>query len=687
MKEIEDPDLESTEWKEIDNYPGYYISVNGELYSKNGRYGKCGYIKPRINKKTKRYEISLFDKKHNKHKETISRLVAKSFIPNPNNLPIVRHLDDNPDNNCVSNLAWGSQKDNMQDAIRNKTFRFFTNEDVRNANLVRMRGVKAYNIKSKEITEYESEAEASRKTGICQSEISTSVLSDPHCIRGDYAFCYITEDINDKNIIDHRRFRKILATNIDTNETMDFIGQSEAAKELNMSISAVSMCLSGKMKSSKGWKFEYIDKGDNDMPINKFPEYEYIPGPENKGRGRNMFRGIDLGFGGYVYAEPGMYEHVALLDVQNMHGASIENLNLFGKYTQNYANLRKIRNCIKVGDFETPKTMFDGKLIPYLNDKSKAEALSAALKLPCNQTYGLTQTSYKNPAKDERNVNNIVALRGAIFMKMLQDELENKGFKVIAIRTDSIKIPDATDEIIKFVQDYALKYGYVMEHECTYEKLCLVNDAVYVAKYDDKGIRNKGGKHASEWTATGTQFQVPYVFKTLFTHEKIEFRDMCETKSVKTEIYIDNYTENKNYTDKDAAELLMMTKAWNSKAPTALERCAKKLGYSLEEMGERYAYLKEQEAKTHYYRYVGKVGLFCPMKTHGGKLMREDGIDKDGNKKFSSVTGTKGYLWMESENVQLLGYEDDIDISYYRKLVDEAIDSINEFGDFEQFVA
>ena len=120
MVEKEEPDLTSDEWKELNKYPGYYISINGELYSKNG-----------------------------------------------------------------------------------------------------------------------SEAEASRNTGIVQSEVSTSVLSNPHCVRGNYAFCYIEDDINDKNIVDHRKFRNILATHIETNETMKFVGQIEAAKELSMSISAV----------------------------------------------------------------------------------------------------------------------------------------------------------------------------------------------------------------------------------------------------------------------------------------------------------------------------------------------------------------------------------------------------------------------------------------------------------------
>jgi hypothetical protein len=678
LVEKEEPDLTSDEWKELNKCPGYYISINGELYSKNGRYGKCGYIKPRINKKTKRYEVSLFDKKHKKHKETISRLVAKAFIPNPDNLPVVRHLDDNPDNNHVSNLAWGTQKDNMQDAIKNKTFRFFTKEDTRNANLVRMRSVKSYNIKTKEIIEYESEAEASRNTGIDQSEISTSVLSNPHCVRGNYAFCYIEDDINDKNIVDHRKFRNILATHIETNETMKFVGQSEAAKELNMSISAVSMCLSGKMKSSKGWKFEYIDKGEYDMPINKFPEYDYIPGPENKGRGRNMFRGIDLGFGGYVYAVPGIYENVALLDVQNMHGASIENLNLFGKYTQNYANLRKVRNCIKAGDFETPKSMFDGKLIPYLQNKEQAESLSAALKLPCNQTYGLTQTSYSNPAKDERNVNNTVALRGAIVMKMLQDELEEKGFPVCHIKTDSCKVPGATPEIIKFIQDYMLKFGYIMEHECTYKKMCLVNDAVYIAKYDDKGIRNKHGKHANEWTATGTQFAVPYVFKTLFSHEPITFNDFCETKSVTDgALYLDM---NEDLPDVSFYEKCKETKGKIERGVKVTQKAVKEL----EELGDiTDEELDSEIAKGHNYQFIGKVDSFVPVLegTGGGILLR---YDKD---KYQAPSGTKGYRWQEAEVLKKLNKEDCIDKSYHRTLVDEAVDSISQYGDFEWFVS
>lgn len=51
--------------------------------------------------------------------EYVHRLVAQEFIPNPENHPLVRHLDDNPKDNRVENLAWGTYSDNTQDKLRN----------------------------------------------------------------------------------------------------------------------------------------------------------------------------------------------------------------------------------------------------------------------------------------------------------------------------------------------------------------------------------------------------------------------------------------------------------------------------------------------------------------------------------------------------------------------------------------
>ena len=351
-----------------------------------------------------------------------------------------------------------------------------------------------------------------------------------------------------------------------------------------------------------------------------FPGYKFESG-------KSIYRGEEVGEGGYVYSEPGMYGNVALLDIASMHPASIIAEQLFGtEYTKRFQEIRDARVAIKHGDFDAARAMLDGKLAPYLDDESKAKDLAQALKIAINSVYGLTSAAFDNPFRDPRNIDNIVAKRGALFMINLKHEVQSRGFTVAHIKTDSIKIPDATPEIIQFVMDYGKQYGYTFEHEATYDRMCLVNDAVYIAKYKD-----------GEWTATGTQFQVPYVFKKLFSKEPIEFADMCETKSVSSALYLD---------------------------------------------------LNETLADDHDYQFVGKVGSFCPIKPGcgGGELLRE-GTDRDGNVKFAAATGSKGYRWLESEMVKNAGKEADIDRSYYDKLVDAAIDAIGKYGDFYWFVS
>jgi len=368
--------------------------------------------------------------------------------------------------------------------------------------------------------------------------------------------------------------------------------------------------------------------------INSFPGYEFVDG-------KNMYRGDDLGKGGYVYAEPGMYGNVALLDVASMHPNSAINLNAFGDYTQNFKDILDTRIAIKRGNFEEAKHLFGGRLAPYLNDESSAAALAQALKIAINSVYGLTSANFDNPFRDVRNKNNIVALRGALFMRTLQDEIKKRGFKVAHIKTDSIKIPDATPEIIQFTLDFAKQYGYEFEHEATYDRMCLVNDAVYIARYAsaEDCIEQYGyspgdnKKKGGQWTATGTQFQIPYVFKKLFSKEDLEFDDLCETKSVTSTLYLDMN----------------------------------------EDLGE----------DEHNYIFVGKIGRFCPIKPGcgGGILYRE----KEG--KYYAATGTKGYRWLESEMVWELNKLDDIDEKHFIEMADTAKDTIQKYGDFEWFVS
>lgn len=334
-----------------------------------------------------------------------------------------------------------------------------------------------------------------------------------------------------------------------------------------------------------------------------FPGYKYD-------FGKSTYRDEIVGEGGYVYAEPGVYKNVALLDVASMHPTSIELLKLFGPYTEKFSELKLARIAIKREALDEARRMLGGQLAPFLDDKDQAKDLSDALKIAINIVYGLTSAKFDNAFRDPRNKDNIVAKRGALFMIDLKHAVQEQGFTVAHIKTDSIKIPDATPEIIEFVFEFGRQYGYEFENEATYDEFVLFNDAVYIAKEGDT------------WSATGAQFQHPYVFKTLLSHEEIEFDDLCETRNVvKGSIYISN-----------------------------------------------------EDSK----RFVGRIGRFVPIKS--GTAKGEGQLLRVNEDKEYAVTGTKGWLWLEAEKVQDLGLEEAIDMAYFEELSNKAQESLRAVG-------
>lgn len=380
----------------------------------------------------------------------------------------------------------------------------------------------------------------------------------------------------------------------------------------------------------------------------EFPGYVYD-------RGKSTYRGETVGEGGYVYAEPGMYKDVALLDIASMHPTSIYQLNAFGEYTPNFWALVEARLAIKRGDFDSAREMFGGKLAPYLEEEAGAKALSDALKIVINIVYGLTSAKFDNPFRDPRNKDNIVAKRGALFMIDLKHAVQEQGFTVAHIKTDSIKIPEATAEIIDFVKKFGEKYGYTFEYkpsEDHYDQMCLVNDAVYIARIDEcidpiwiahddnaeQDVSNEGFDQLKQvhWKAVGAQFQHPYVFKSLFTGDDLEFADFCEAKAV---------TKGAIYIDFEAGKPM-------HKADT-----------------------------TNDMHFVGRTGLFVPVKEGygGGVLYRW------ANDKAYALSGTKGYLWLEAEVAKDLPMEA-IDMTYFERLAQEAENTIDYYGPYAEFV-
>lgn len=370
---------------------------------------------------------------------------------------------------------------------------------------------------------------------------------------------------------------------------------------------------------------------------------------------KSEYRGEDPKEGGYVYAEKGMYTDVALLDIASMHPSTIIAEKLFGdKYTKRYENLVQLRIHIKHNEYDQARHLLDGVFAEYLDNETTAKQLSKTLKIPINAVYGQTSASYKNRFKDPRNIDNIVAKRGALFMINLKHEVQKRGFTVAHIKTDSIKIPNATPDIIEFVNKYGKMYGYNFEHEATYDRMCLVNNAVYIARYK--------WPEEGKWTATGAQFAHPYVYKKLFSKENIEFKDLCETKTVNSAMYLDM---NEDYPD-----------------VTALEKERDKLIKKSPD-DPRISELNEEIAKGHNYVFIGKAGLYCPVKkgTGGGLLVREQ------DDKYNAVAGTIGYRWLESDVVKANNKEKDIDMTYFERLADASVKDISKYGDFTWFIS
>lgn len=441
--------------------------------------------------------------------------------------------------------------------------------------------------------------------------------------------------------------------------------------------------------------------GDAHSLLPYFPGYKY----EN---GKSTYRGIEVGEGGLVLAEHGMYGNVALLDVSSMHPHSTIAECLFGPiFTRAYREIVEGRVDIKHEAWGVVNDILGGALTPYIKKVKDGEMssgdLANALKTAINSVYGLTSASFENPFRDNRNKDNIVAKRGALFMVDLKYAVEARGYKVAHIKTDSIKIPDATPEIIQFVMDFGEKYGYTFEHEATYDRMCLVNNAVYIAKYKDAEsceemygyVPGKNQKKGNTWTATGKQFAVPYVFKKLFSHEEITSDDMREVFSVRSALYLDM---NEGLPDVSKEEAAL----------AKLEAKYKKGEISDTIFEPESIRLAEEIAKGHDYHFVGRVGEFCPVKTGfgGGLLMREQ------NSKYYAASGTTGYRWLESELILKktdekttvidpeTGQEreiakaegipevvDAIDESYYEELTTEARDAISQYGDFDWFVS
>lgn len=189
----------------------------------------------------------------NVHK-LVHRLVAETFIPNPDNLPEVNHKNNNPADNNVSNLEWCTHEYNI--AYREK-YGVSANE------YISKKPVLAVSLKTLEVFKFKSQREAGRALGVDHQNIN-KVLKGRYGQTGGYWF---TED---ERKIDKDKLREInnntpfrggvFAINLKTLEAFKFRSQSEAAYQLEINKGSINEVIKGRCKHTHSYWFANEDR-------------------------------------------------------------------------------------------------------------------------------------------------------------------------------------------------------------------------------------------------------------------------------------------------------------------------------------------------------------------------------------------------------------------------------------------
>lgn len=151
-------------WKTIPGFPKYEINESGVIRNAETHY----VTSQRMNRQGYLY-VQLHDGQKN-NVRLVHRLVAETFIPNPDNLPIVNHIDECSVHNSVDNLEWISYKGNSNHGTRNERI-------IRN----RMDSVIAINELGRIVFRYPSKHEAARANSVSESAIRRAIKNKTKC--------------------------------------------------------------------------------------------------------------------------------------------------------------------------------------------------------------------------------------------------------------------------------------------------------------------------------------------------------------------------------------------------------------------------------------------------------------------------------------------------------------------------
>lgn len=241
-------------WGAIPGYENYYVSTEGRVWSVDS--GKI--LKTSINDNG--YPMVWLYSNERCKNVKISRIEALTFIPNPDNLPVVRHLNDIKTDNRLENLAWGSYHDNAEDAKKNGRW----NNMLRPVIMINNdTGIGYY---------YDSCYEASRDLGYSISSVNSSLIQNYNIggyriedAKEEYLYDGIRNGYPVKHLFPTRKMKqrpkqstKVLCTRCSDGEELIFDNVIEVVKFFDSPYGTIRTAIWGKHKH-KGYYIEYID--------------------------------------------------------------------------------------------------------------------------------------------------------------------------------------------------------------------------------------------------------------------------------------------------------------------------------------------------------------------------------------------------------------------------------------------
>lgn len=249
-------------WKDIVGYEGQYqISNLGNVLSLNYMHTR----KPHLLKTRKTYDgYNRVNLCMNGKAESVSihSLVAKAFIPNPDNKPQINHIDGNKDNNCVSNLEWVTGKENIHHAISTGLRKAENHIYPKGVSHYASKPILQYDLKGNFIKKWDCQSDAARFYNIPVGSINNCIHGRSYSFKG-YLWREYKGSIPQKIEIKHHNFspRIIKQYSVDGELLRVWNGYKEIIKENpNYRPASISACVSGKKRTTYGyvWKSEFI---------------------------------------------------------------------------------------------------------------------------------------------------------------------------------------------------------------------------------------------------------------------------------------------------------------------------------------------------------------------------------------------------------------------------------------------